>query len=101
MTMSLYICFMSQPLSRNSTASQSSSWGCEGRWPMMPKSSVVSTRPAPKSSFHMRLTVTRAVKGFSGLTVHSAERQAIVRLPAGKAGRKCGVLASTLSLRAV
>src|SRR5712675_2430131 len=47
-----------------SRASQSSNSGWLGRPPMTPKSSVVSTSPAPKSSAHMRLTVTRAVRGF-------------------------------------
>ncbi len=39
---------------------------------MIPKSSVVSTSPVPNSSYHIRFTVTRAVNGFSGLTVHLA-----------------------------
>ena len=55
---------------------------------MMPKSSVVSTSPAPKSSFHMRFTVTRAVSGFSGLTVHFASASRLCGSPAGKRRQK-------------
>ena len=39
----------SQPLSRKSTASQSSNSGCVGNSPCMPKSSLVRTMPVPKS----------------------------------------------------
>ena len=65
---------------------------------MMPKSSVVSTIPVPNSSYHMRLTVTRAVSGLSGLTVHLASASRSCGPPAGSGGRKCGVFASTRSV---
>ena len=44
-TISLKNVFMSQPDSRNSTASQSSNSGCDGSSPVTPKSPVVRTRP--------------------------------------------------------
>src|ERR1700722_12475417 len=68
---------------------------------MIPKSSVVSTRPVPNSSYHMRFTVTRAVRGFSGLTVHFASARRFRGSFGGKGERKCSVLALTHSVRAV
>ena len=44
-TRSLKKRFTSQPLSRNSTASQSSSSGCDGSSPVIPKSPAVRTMP--------------------------------------------------------
>ena len=49
----------------NSVASQSSSSGCDGGAPCVPKSSLVSTMPRPKNCSHARLTATRAVSGLS------------------------------------
>ena len=49
--------FWLQPRSISSTASQSSSSGCDGGWPCVPKSSLVSTRPRPNSCSHRRLTL--------------------------------------------
>jgi hypothetical protein len=66
---------------------------------MMPKSSVVSTSPAPKSSFHMRFTVTRAVSGLSGLTVHFASARPVVRF-ASRQGRQIVRRIGLHSLRA-
>ena len=37
-----------QPLSTNCRVSQSSSSGCEGGWPSLPKSDAVATRPLPE-----------------------------------------------------
>ena len=62
----------SQPESMNVRASQSSSSGCEGSWPWLPKSSGVATIPRPKSDCHQRLTVTRAVSGCFGSVTHRA-----------------------------
>ena len=53
-------------------ASQSSSSGCDGGVPRVPKSSLVSTRPRPKNCSHAWLTATRAVSGFSRLTSQRA-----------------------------
>ena len=39
---------------------------------MVPKSSAFFTRPMPKTSCQKRFTVTRAVSGFSGETIHCA-----------------------------
>src|SRR5262245_14874078 len=52
----------------NSTASQSSNSGCEGRSPRKPKSSVVLTNPTPNNICQKRLTVTRLVSGFDECT---------------------------------
>ena len=49
----------------NSMASQSSSSGCDGGVPCVPKSFSVSTRPRPKYCCQTRFTITRAVSGFS------------------------------------
>src|SRR5262249_31612941 len=72
-------CFTSQPLSRNSTASQSSSSGCVGQAPCEPKSSSVLTRPWPKNSFHSPLTNTRAVSGLSAPGIHLARSSRVAR----------------------
>ncbi len=63
---------MLQPRFMNSTASQSSSSGCVGLSPILPKLSSVATMPWPKWWLQMRLTITRAVSGFSGEPSHSA-----------------------------
>ena len=63
---------MLQPFSMNSTASQSSSSGCEGFLPLRPKSKTLSTRGLPKCRIQMWLTATRAVSGFMGCVIHSA-----------------------------
>ena len=49
-TIRRWIVFMLQPLSMNSVASQSSSSGWVGRSPWVPKSSLVTTRPRPKTA---------------------------------------------------
>ncbi len=56
----------------NSTASQSSNWGCVGASPWVPKSSAVATMPRPKYSCQMRLTMTRATVGLFRSTSHWA-----------------------------
>ena len=60
------------PARTNSVASQSSSSGCVGGSPCVPKSSLVSTMPRPKNCSQTRLTVTRAVSGLSSLDAASA-----------------------------
>src|SRR5204862_4842403 len=80
--------FTSQPDSRNSTASQSSSSGCDGGSPCEPKSSAVFTRPVPKISCQKRFTVTRAVSGFEGSTSHRAR-------PSRLRGRETAIGGST------
>ena len=57
----------------NSTASQSSSSGCDGGSPILPKLLGVRTSPSPKWCCHRRLTITRAVSGLSRCTSHSAK----------------------------
>ena len=83
--------FTSQPDSRNSTASQSSSSGCEGNSPLTPKSPAVRTRPVPNTSCQKRFTVTRAVSGCSGRSSHSARPSRFRGKSAGIGGRKPGV----------
>ncbi len=55
--------------------------------------------PVPKISDHMRFTVTRAVSGFAGLTVHSAKRQRS-RSSRGRARKKVRYAGRTRSVRA-
>ena len=100
MTSSLKNFLTSQPDSRNSTASQSSSSGCDGSSPVMPKSPVVRTRPVPNTSCQKRLTVTRAVSGCSGRSSHWAKPEAIAAAgrPAAAAATS-GVPALTWSRR--
>ena len=56
----------------NSVASQSSNCGLDGGSPYEPEFSAVLTSPMPKESCQNRLTATRAVSGWSGLTSHFA-----------------------------
>ena len=99
-TMSRKSAFTSQPDSRNSTASQSSSFGCDGSSPVMPKSPAVGTRPVPKTSCQKRLTVTRAVSGWSGWVSHCASPRRLAGAPwataGGPPGRAAGDLVSLL-----
>ena len=74
--------FISQPRWTNSVASQSSSSGCDGRSPFVPKSSTVATRPTPKCCAQKRLTATRAVSGLSGATSHLASARRLSGWPA-------------------
>ena len=62
----------SHPSSRNVTASQSSSSGCDGHAPCEPKSSTDVTNPWPNAIFQSRLTNTRATSGLSRPTSHRA-----------------------------
>ncbi len=64
--------FSDQPSSTNRMASQSSSSGCEGVSPSLPKLSTERTSPRPKCQRHARLTITRAVSGFRGPVSHRA-----------------------------
>ena len=56
----------------SSAASQSSSSRWLGSSPIRPKSLDVPTRPRPKCPCQSRLTITRAVIGWSGRVSHSA-----------------------------
>src|SRR2546426_3228506 len=56
----------------NSKASQSSSSGCVGGEPCVPKSFAGSTIPRAKYCCQMRLTMTRAVSGLCGSTIQRA-----------------------------
>src|SRR5437868_5728791 len=65
--------FLSEPpLSRNSTASQSSNSGLVGDEPLRPKSLGVLTRPRPKCDCQTRLAMERHVSGLYLLAIHSA-----------------------------
>ena len=80
------IAFTSQPLSMNSTASQSSSSGCTGNSPCAPKSSTVLTMPKPKYDCQKRFTVTRAVSGLA----RSTSQRARPRRSFGHSGARRG-----------
>ena len=91
-------CLTSQPLSTNSTASQSSTSWCSGVSPCEPRSLSDFDRPVPKSIFQSRLTNTRAVSGLSALVSHSAKsRRVRRRFSAALVSRKCGGRGSTIS----
>ena len=75
----------------NSDASQSSSSGCDGGVPCVPKSFSVSTRPRPKYACQKRFIVTRAVSGFFGSTIHLARSRRFGLLRAGSGGSTAGV----------
>ena len=66
------IAFWLHPFAISSVASQSSSAGCDGGDPWVPKSSLVSTMPRPKSCSQSRLTATRATSGLFSSTSHRA-----------------------------
>src|SRR5438105_1100866 len=89
--------FMLQPRSMNSTASQSSSSGCDGFSPCAPKSSEVRTRPRPKNSCQIRLTMTRAGSGFSRETIQRARANRGGTFPRFSEGRTARVPGSTFS----
>ena len=72
-----------QPRATNSAASQSSSSGWLGFWPIAPKSSADFTRPSPKWCFQSRLTITR---GRRGLTADRPSVRASSRRPLPAAG---------------
>ena len=63
---------MLQPSVMNSDASQSSSSGCVGASPCVPKSFSVRTIPRPKNRCQTRLTVTLGVSGLLSSTSHRA-----------------------------
>ena len=60
------------PSSTNRAASQSSNSGWVGGVPNLPKLLGVRTMPSPKCFCQMRLTITRAVRGFCGEAIQSA-----------------------------
>jgi len=72
-TISLTMCFMSQPLSMNSIASQSSNAGCVGGVPCEPKSSSGIASPRPWNIAHKRFTITRAVSGLLRAVIQFAK----------------------------
>ena len=76
--------FRLQPRSMNSTASQSSSSGCDGGSLCLPKFSVVLTRPVPKYPCHIRFTIARAVVG----AWRSTSQRANVKRLGGRIGRQ-------------
>ena len=86
--MSRCSCFSDQPCRMNSTASQSSSSGCDGRFALVAEIAERS-RPARcrRRRPTARLTVTRAVSGFSGETSQRAKPS---RLRGASAGRAAG-----------
>ena len=91
MTIRLSVALTSQPPSRNSQASQSSSSGCVGQTPCEPKSSRVATSPCPKASFQSRFTNTRATSGFSGDVSQRARSSRVARRSlTPSAGREAG-----------
>ena len=96
-TISFIVFFMSQPDSRNSTASQSINSGCDGGSPCAPKSSAVFTRPVPKISCQKRFTVTRAVSGCPGATSHCASPKRFRGYSLVIGGSTAGVEGVTLS----
>ena len=64
-------------------------FGMRRRVPEVPKSSTVSTMPTPKSCSHTRLTITRAVSGFSSETNQRANAKSIMDRAGGQ--RRQGV----------
>src|SRR5437867_2391772 len=66
------MCFTLQSFAMNSLASQSSNSGCDGLAPFAPKSLGVPTNPSPKWYCQRRLTMTLAVRGLAGSTIHLA-----------------------------
>src|SRR5438105_15764979 len=81
----------------NSQASQSNNCGCEGSSTRVPKSSGVVTRPWPKYACQIRFTMTRAVVGLAGSTIHLARPRRLRGAPAGKGLRKEGTPGCTTS----
>ncbi len=97
MTISRCIDFRLQPRATNSVASQSSSSGCVGSSPIVPKSLGVATRPRPKWCCQSRLTITRAVSGWSGRTSHSASavRRPVERVDGAATRAAAGIYSGT------
>ena len=90
-TISRTRCFTSQPLSMNSTASQSSSSGWLGHSPCAPKSAGVATSPVPKNIFQNRFTATRAVSGLLRMVTHCARPSRLAGAASGIGGKAAGV----------
>ena len=74
----------------NSMASQSSSSGCVGLSPWLPKSSLVCTSPRPNKASQKRFTVTRAVSGFSSLTSQRARPRRFAGASSGSGPKTAG-----------
>src|SRR5690348_8831589 len=66
------IALTDQPRATNSAASQSSSSGWVGFFPVAPKLFGLPAMAWPKCQSQRRLTMTRGVSGFSGLAIQSA-----------------------------
>ena len=79
----------------NSVASQSSSSGCVGRAPWVPKSSVVATRPRPKYACQSWFIRTRPTSGFVGSTSQRASVSRLRGAPAGRGWSTAGTPGST------
>src|SRR5262249_36490762 len=70
MTISRCSAFRLQRWRITSVARKSSSSGCDGFSPCVPKSSSVGTMPRPKYFCHTQFASTRDVSGLSGATIH-------------------------------
>ena len=92
------MCFTFQPLSMNSTASQSSNAAWAGHSPCAPTSSIAALMPVPKNCRHILFMKTRAVSGFSREVNQRARSRRVSRAasPFG-CGRKCGTSGFTMS----
>ena len=78
--MSLCSCLTDQPSPDELPGKVVQQLAFVGGKPVFPKSSGVGTIPLPKWYCQTRLTITRAVSGWSGLVIHSASAR---RRPAG------------------
>lgn len=95
-TINLCMNLTSQCLSINSTASQSSSAGCVGLSPRVPKSSEVVTNPREKNCCHIRLTATRAVSGLSrDVSQRASDSRVGILAGVGSDGKKEGASGCT------
>jgi hypothetical protein len=66
------IALIDPPRPRKAAASQSSSSGCVGFRPVAPKLFGLPAIPRPKCHCQIRLTITRAVRGFLGPAIQAA-----------------------------
>ena len=72
---------MSQPLSMNSQASQSSSAGFDGRLALRAEVVEHLAQPVPKNCFQSRFMTVRAVSGLSRETSHRARSSRVSSRP--------------------
>ena len=91
------MCLTLQSRRRNSTANQSNNSPWMGNSLCIPKSSDVLTNPVPKKFCHIRLTRTRAVKGFSSATSQRANPRRLLGKDSSIAGSQFGVPAESIS----